>query len=241
MPARTLHRETLAQQVTQGLLALIAEQGLRPGDALASEGNLAEEFGVSKPVLREAVRALQAVGVLEIANGRRAVVRAVTSEPLRDFFRWATYIDDNAAIELLELRRGLETQSAILAAQRATDAELTAMRTIVKQMSERLEDADAFVELDSQLHLAVAAASHNKLLSHLVESIRSPIQQTIRDGLRRKWTPEGRQRTFQIHADILTALEARDPEAAQRVMAEHFDRAIRPVLNDLQSTGRHNP
>lgn len=232
---RALRRETLSQQVTQGLLGLIADHGLRPGDALDSEAALATEFGVSKPVIREAVRALQAVGILEVANGRRAVVRTITSEPLLNFFQWVIYAHDDAEVEMLELRRGLETQSAVLAAQRATDDEIDSMREIIEQMSDHLEEADTFVELDAQFHLAIAAASHNTLLRHLVESIRNPIQQTIRDGLRRKWTPEGRQRTFQIHADIFAALEKRDGVAAQQVMAEHFDRAIPPLLRLMHS------
>ncbi|WP_166355163.1 FadR/GntR family transcriptional regulator [Phytoactinopolyspora limicola] len=216
--------------MSRALLTSITDQGLRPGDELASEGSLATEFGVSKPVLREAVRSLEAVGVVVTSNGRPPTVGSVTSKPLRDYFQWVAYAQDSAEIELLEVRQALETQCAILAADRATDDELTQLSQIIHRMSECSNDPDTFIKIDTDFHLAIAHASHNTLLSHLLTAIQEPIQEIIRRGLIRKW-PHDHQRIYQVHADIAAALEARDSEAAYIAMARHFTSAIGRTKN----------
>src|SRR5215217_3787634 len=167
-----LRRETLAEQVADELIALIERDELAPGTLLPSENKLAQEFGVSRPMVREALKVLAAKDVIAIANGKGAIVRPMTSEPLRDFFERALRNRHATAIELLEVRRGIEVQSATLAAQRRTAAELSTLKSILPALGEAVHDPAAFTSVDTQFHLLVAAASHNKMLHHLIESIR---------------------------------------------------------------------
>src|SRR5918992_1507838 len=101
MPTQ-LRRETLPEQVADQLIALIERDNLVPGTILPSEGKLAQEFGVSRPVVREALRTLAAKDVIVVANGKGAIVRPITSQPLRDFFQRALRNRHATAIELLE-------------------------------------------------------------------------------------------------------------------------------------------
>src|SRR5438445_9582346 len=119
-----LYRHTLADQVAQRLIEFIRVHDLKPGDTLASTATLAAQFGVSRPVIREAFTALEGQGVIEVINGKGAVIRPIDSGPLRVFFERAVQVDRHTIIELFEVRKGLEVECAILAAQRRTPEEL---------------------------------------------------------------------------------------------------------------------
>src|SRR5262245_60167362 len=100
-----LRRETLAEQVSQNLVEYIQTQGLKPGDALPSEARLPVDFGVSRPIIREALKSLAGKGVIEIVNGRGAIVKPIDSETLSEFFERAMHENDNTIIELMEVRK----------------------------------------------------------------------------------------------------------------------------------------
>ncbi len=232
---KPLRRETLSQQVAEGLIALIEQDALPPGGLLPSEATLAAEFGVSRPVVREALKALAAKDVITIANGKGAIVQPMTSAPLRDFFQRALRNRHATAIELLEVRKGIEVQSATLAAQRRTAQELSELRTILPALGNAVHDPGAFTAIDTQFHLLVAAASHNKMLHHLIESIREPMQESMRAVSRRRVTEEQHAFALTAHARIVEAIEQAAPEAAGSAMAAHFDVAISLVQADADN------
>ena len=117
-------RGTLADQVTDRLLEYIEAQHLQPGDLLPSETSLVTSFGVSRPVIREALKSLEGKGIIEIVNGKGALIRPIDSDPLRLFFRRAMQMEYGTMLELMEVRKGLEVQSAVLAAQRRDEKDL---------------------------------------------------------------------------------------------------------------------
>jgi GntR family transcriptional repressor for pyruvate dehydrogenase complex len=220
-----LHRETLATQLAERLITFITVNGLKPGDALPSEARLATQFGVSRPIMREAMRTLQAQGIIEVTNGKGATVRPLTGDPLSSFFTWAMRFEEDALVELLEVRKGLELQSVALAAARRTPEELAGMRATIATMAQHIHDADAYTELDYQLHLQIAVATHNGMLRHLLSSIREPFKETIREGLRRQTGERGRRRIQGGHERIVAAIAAQDSEVAVAVMTGHLDGA----------------
>ena len=230
-----LRRDTLAEQVAERLIMLIEHDELAPGTLLPAEGKLAQEFGVSRPVVREALKVLAAKDIVAIANGKGAIVRPMTSAPLRDFFQRALRNRHATAVELLEVRKGIEVQSASLAAQLRTDEELSELTGILPALSEALHDPVAFVTIDTRFHLLVAAASHNKLLHHLIESIRDPMQESMREVSRRRVTEEQHAFALTAHARIVDAIEEAAPEAAGSAMAAHFDVAISLVQGDTDN------
>jgi GntR family transcriptional repressor for pyruvate dehydrogenase complex len=227
-----LRRDTLAEQVAERLIVLIEHDELAPGTLLPAVGKLAVEFGVSRPVVREALKVLAAKDIVAIANGKGAIVRPMTSAPLRDFFQRALRNRHATAVELLEVRKGIEVQSATLAAQRRTVEELSELAGILPALREAVHDPVTFVTIDTQFHLLVAAASHNKLLHHLIESIRDPMQESRREVSRRRVTEEQHAFALTAHARIVDAIERAAPEEASSAMAAHFDVAISLVQGD---------
>jgi GntR family transcriptional repressor for pyruvate dehydrogenase complex len=224
-----VRRETLAEQVAQLLIQAIIDRGLRPGDELPSETRLAEDFGVSRPVAREALRHLAALNMIQLANGKLPVVKPVTGDLLGIFFDWAVQLEHASFVELHELRRGVEGACAMHAAERRTDRDLAALDGLLEEMRARVRDVDpeAYVDLDMRLHLLIAAASHNQLLQHTVESIRHSMRQVIGVGLEMMGHPqEALARLQRGHEAIVAPIVARDPEEARSQMDRHLAGAV---------------
>ncbi len=221
-----LSRGTLAEQVTDNLLAYIDAQHLKPGDLLPSETALATSFGVSRPVIREALKNLEGKGIIEIVNGKGALVKPIDSDPLRLFFQRAMQIERGTIVELMEVRKGLEVEAAVLAASRRQPKDLEALERTVVAMRSHLQDTEEYTRLDLEFHILIAKASHNDMMVYLVESIREATRNTISAGLRSRSTPaqiEGLQKT---HETLLKTLREGNEEQARQIMALHFDEAI---------------
>ncbi len=237
-PAK-LRRDTLAEQVAQSLMEFVETQDVKPGESLPSEGSLAASFGVSRPVIREALKSLKALGVITIINGRGAIVRPMTSDLLRSFFGWAVRVKQGSLLQLYEVRKGIEVQSAILAAERRTPEELAEMARVVARMRQHLSDPEAYTELDAELHLLIAASTRNPMMYHLVESIREPMKGAIRDGLRRRSHDERQiERVQVLHESVLAALEQGNAQEAERAMALHFDEAVATLMAGVNEANK---
>ena len=226
-----LNRGTLADQVTERLLEYIQSQNLKPGDLLPSETSLAGSFGVSRPVIREALKNLEGKGVLEIVNGKGAIVRPIDSDPLRMFFQRAMQMERSTILELMEVRRGIEVQAATLAAQRREQPDLDALAQIVRAMRDHMGDLETYTRLDVEFHLRVAAASHNMLLVYLVESIRDTLRNTVTAGLQSRGPRLHLESIQEAHEALLQTITAGDPAASVRAMEHHFDEAIAAMEN----------
>jgi GntR family transcriptional repressor for pyruvate dehydrogenase complex len=239
-----LARDTLTDQLTDRLTQLITVQGLKPGDELPSEGELSARFGVSRAVTREALRSLQERGIVVIANGKRATVRPLTSEPLSNFFRWAVTFERQSLIELLEVRKGLEVQAVMLAVQRRTEDDLVALRETLCRMADALHDARSFTALDATLHRQIAAATQNDMLRHLLSSLHEPLMQQIAASLRsapaaapaddaayptdHSWL----QMLHGEHEQLIDAIARRDATQAVATIAAHLDSARMVIARD---------
>jgi DNA-binding FadR family transcriptional regulator len=226
-----LSRETLAEQAARNLIAFIEAEDLKPGKLLPPENQLAADFGVSRPVIREALKSLEGKGIIEVVSGKGAVVRPLDGQPLRLFFRRALQIEHEAIIDLIELRRAIEIQSAGLAAQRRTPEELSQLAVTVAEMRRNLHNADAYVDLDVAFHQQIATMTRNAMVYHLVVTMREAIKETLHESLLRPLTDEQLERVQVGHEAILSSLERGAPAEAERVMAAHFDEVVKSLLN----------
>jgi GntR family transcriptional regulator, transcriptional repressor for pyruvate dehydrogenase complex len=224
-----LRRETLPEQLAGQLAKLVAERSLTPGDFLPSTVAIAAEFGVSRPVVREALRTLEARGLIRTENGRGAIVQPVTSQLLSHYFNLAAAQEEKALVELLEVRKGLEVESARLATLRATDDDLVDLAAIVARMRATVGQGATYAELDARLHLQIAESTHNTTLYHLIDSIRGPMRSSIEAGLRSRANTVHHQRVQELHEDLVEAMRARDPDTSAAVMAQHFDEAVQHI------------
>jgi DNA-binding FadR family transcriptional regulator len=228
-----LNRATLAEQVAEALIDRIEVNGLKPGDPLPSINRLADEFGVSKPIIREALRTLEGRELIVTSNGRAPIVKPISGDTLRLFFERAVIIDAESMIELLEIRRGLEIQSVTLAARKRTEHEVAEMRSVVMEMREHLYDPNEYTELDIKLHFLIASASRNMLMLYLIQSIRDVLRSTIKEGLRSRFSEAQIRRVQELHEAVVDAVTAQDAATAGSAMAAHFDDAIDAIYRSM--------
>jgi GntR family transcriptional repressor for pyruvate dehydrogenase complex len=218
----TVRREsTLASRVTHQIEHLIVESRLRPGDRLPPERELARQFGVSRTVVREAVRALVAKSLLEVRAGSGTIVRSPTAESVTQsmtlFLRAGQPELDYEKVH--EIRRILEVEIAGLAAERHTAEDLEEMEEILREASEIQDERNCFAECDVAFHAALARATHNELFSLLLDSVVDIMIKVREMGFDVPGTPV---RALKYHRAILEQVKAGDPDGARQAMREHL-------------------
>lgn len=222
---------TATSVVAEALTTMILEQ-LSPGSSLPSEADLATRFEVSRLTVREAVKMLAGRGLLDVARGRRAVVREPDGSAFGDFLIALIQRDPKGLFDLIELRMSLEVQSAGLAARRASRAGIVALEATLQGMrdaaADTSQDAAAaelrFHECDVGFHEALATASGNRVLSYLFEAMAAPLRESFplsRRGheLRGHTVAD----TIAAHAAILDGVRAGRPAAAAAAMRAHLE------------------
>lgn len=233
---KSLSRDTLSDQVAEQLLDYIMSEALEDGTVLPSEQRLASQFGVSRPVIREAIRSLAGQRVVHVVNGKGAVVRPLDGHLLGLYFRRVLSVQGTEAVlEVMEIRRFLEVPVARLAAERRSEEDLEALVRIVDEMAVLDARDPEYVELDVQFHLAVARAAHNTTLYHMVRSIRTALAALIGEVFRQP--SQGalmkiRERSEALHRDIYEAIKRGDAAAAGESMGAHLDHALQ-AINDV--------
>jgi GntR family transcriptional repressor for pyruvate dehydrogenase complex len=213
-------RSTLPEEIANRLLQQIREQELRPGDKLPAERNLAEMMQVSRPVVREALRALALMRVVDIRQGDGTYITSLEPRQLIAHLDFVFSKDSVALVQLLETRRIVEAGNVRLAAARVTPQDLANLDALVATMERAIDEPLRFSELDIELHIAVCAAAGNFLLLQFMNII-STLGRVSRErtgGLR-----EVREAAMHDHRLLLEALRAHDPDAAERVMLRHLD------------------
>ena len=204
--------------------------GLEPGEALPSEGQLAEALAVSRLTVREATRTLAARGLLEISKGRRPRVAAPNGAVVGDFFKSAVRRDPRAMLDLLEVRRALEVHIAALAARRATNGDIADMEMSIQAMRAAGDESEAFHAADVRFHENLAAASGNRLLVFLIEALAEPLRESrLRSFAGHRARGGGIDDVIQQHQTILDAVKTRNPKSAAQAMRSHLEQTERDL------------
>jgi len=232
MVSNELTRVPLSAQVAERLLGEILDGSYSPGSSLPSEVALVSRFGVSRVVIREAIRALEARGLVEASQGKRPVVLGLTSSMPNDFFGMVLRADDRAIFELVEVRRTLEVANARMAAERATEGDIRRMQEAIDEMSANRDHLVAYDAADVAFHERLAAASGNRFHRLLIEAL-GDLLRASREESRRGHVIRGlaAAQSIEVHQRILGAIGRRDARAAAREMEDHLSSA----LSDLQA------
>jgi GntR family transcriptional repressor for pyruvate dehydrogenase complex len=214
--------DALIERITQA----IHDGRLKPGDALPSEARMAASFGVSKPIAREAIRQLAAMGVVHIQQGKPTRVQALDAAPLDRFFRFAVRGSKTGLTEAVELRRVLEPPIARYSAERRTSAEIERLDRILLRLEAALTHVPRWIEADLDFHEAIAASSGNSLLDLQIRALR-PLNREIMElfNSRSTRTTADWQKTYERHVEVVDAIRAGDGNAAERAMSKHFEAA----------------
>lgn len=226
LPSAEAASVRLGEVVLEWLSRAILEGRLKVGDPLPAESRLAAAFGVSKPVVREAVRELAALGVVQIQQGKVARVRAVDAGPLVQFFRFAVSENDHGLADANELRKVIEPQAAVLAARRGTASDRARLTQAISAIENSVGRPDAFTDADIAFHEAIAAMTGNRLLSLQMQGLRSVIRGVSQIlTTRPARTTQEWEATVQRHRAIHDAIIAQDETGASAAMIEHFSAA----------------
>lgn len=214
----------ISEEIVSQVKQLISKGELKPGDRIPSERELATMLGVSRPSVREAIMVLEAMGFVESRQGGGTYVKALTEASIMNpLAKLVEKRDPELLRSLAEVRMGLESWSAYLAAQRATDADIAEMRRLYRIMEKQAAKGGWSPDVDAEFHYAITAASHNSLQMHVLDSIHSLFHATIQVALMEFYQQEGHvQLLLNHHHDIMEAIAAHDPELARRKMVEHL-------------------
>jgi GntR family transcriptional repressor for pyruvate dehydrogenase complex len=216
-----VHREArLSDKVTQAIIETIASNRLKPGDVLPPERELGKQFGVSRTVIREAVRALAAKGLLEVRSGSGVRIVAADESTVRESMRHYVRGSSVEYGKVDEMRRVLEVAAAGLAAERAGEADIEAMDATISAFENECTNLEKSVEHDLAFHRAIARATHNELFLVLHDSMGEMLLEVRRRNLSRGRNE--RRLVVGMHQRIRDAIAAHDPPAAQQAMRDHL-------------------
>ncbi|MEX2631013.1 MAG: FadR/GntR family transcriptional regulator [Tistlia sp.] len=219
----------LTEKVARALMEEITGGGYEVGDWLPPEQVLASRFGVSRTVLREAISQLKAEGLVQGFQGRGIMV-ASNRLPQTFVLAPGTGTEIEAVMKIIELRMGVETEAAGLAALHRTPRDLREMRTAIEEMARALEasDVELGVEADLRYHRALCIATRNPHYLSFYEFLSQFLRENI--SVSRRHSARRRQRSAEAqreHQAVYDAIEAGDPEAARQAMRRHVDNTAR--------------
>jgi len=227
---KTVQTSRLYEQIVRQIEDSILEGDLKEGDQLPAERELAQQFGVSRTAVREAVKTLREMGLVEAYPGRGTFITNSTSHSIRQSLdRMMRSGPSEGTAHLAEVREILEPEIAALAAQRADAEMLSAMGEAIAVMDAARRDPEAFIEGDLDFHLALAEAAANPLILSLIDSIVGLLRE---QRLRTYYVEGGPERGQYHHKRILEAIEHRDPQGARDAMRAH----LRQVREDSRET-----
>ena len=224
-------KEAVPKEITNRLLDMIRERALKPGDQLPPERELAALMGVSRPSLREALRALALMNVLEIRQGSGTFVSSLDPGLLIEHLDFVFSLGDSTFLELFEARKIIETGIVALAAEKISENDLAELEKIVERSQAHIHDLDAFLKDDRDLHEKIIEIADNPILSRFMVSL-SKLGLASRSRTVR--IPGVAEQTIADHLAIIAALTARDPHKAERAMLAHLENVERRLRESLE-------
>jgi GntR family transcriptional regulator, transcriptional repressor for pyruvate dehydrogenase complex len=234
---RNVKNDSRAETVRSGIERLIVERQLRPGDRLPSERELADDFGVSRTLVREAVHSLVARTLLEVKPGSGIVVRLPSRQSVvqsvATFFQVGhPQLDPR---KIFEVRRVLEVEVAGIAAERRSLEDLERLGRILTEMPNLKRDAEAFAQHDVNFHSMLAQATHNELFVLMNESIHDILYKVRQLG---GVVPGSRDKAIKFHETIFKKVRAGDPPAAREAMLAHLEDAEATFIKGLATVSK---
>ncbi len=221
---RPVKKTKLYEDVVRQIEQLVRTRKLAPGERLPSERELAATLGIGRPSVREALRALDTRGLIEVRSGRGAFLRNLTIDPylasVRESLAFLLDVQEDTLLELWEVRQGLEEQMARLAAGRRTQARLDTLASCTEEMRRRITEPEAFVRAGVAWHRALCEAAENAVLRTVWEAIAGLIEQSQRRII---GIPGQTGEALRQHEGLFRAVEEGEPERAAHAMREHME------------------
>ena len=219
----------VSQLIVEQIRLLLKEQRLQPGDRLPSERELCVQFGVSRVTVREALRSLEASGLVEIRVGARggAFVTAPSSQRVGEGLADLLSLSPLTAAEVTEARLVFELGIVSLVVERATEEDIEELRALCDEHAEAVKQGEYDMEMSADFHTRVAACTHNTAIEMLVQSFHGPLLMSLREA--QSVEPQMGQHGSKEHRKFVDAVAARDVETATEIMRTHIKRTASRV------------
>ncbi|MBW6510825.1 MAG: FadR family transcriptional regulator [Desulfuromonadaceae bacterium] len=221
---KPIRPKKISEEIVQQIKDLISVGQLTPGSRIPSERDLAAMMGVSRPSVREALMVLEAMGLLESRQGGGTYVRSLTETTLTDPL--TNMVENNPQLlqALVEVRKGIESWSAFLAATRASVEEIEELGRLYREMERQTLSGGWDPNIDTKFHIIITAATHNTLQQHVLNSIHGLFSATIHLALSEFYKRAGYlQPLLEQHRMIYEAISLRNPEVARDRMMDHLE------------------
>jgi GntR family transcriptional repressor for pyruvate dehydrogenase complex len=229
---KAIKRIKISEEIVQQIQDLIKSSKLLPGDFLPSEREMTHMLGVSRPPLREALKKLEAQGFIEIDSRGKNRVRSITDVIVPDTLAEAMAEDVNFVIQLLDLRKLIESWAASKASVSATKEEIEELEKAYKAMEEDFQGDGLGVDSDARFHMILYKCTHNSILSHLMANLFDLLwrsQKLAREIILRE--KQNKEKLLAQHLDILEAVRNRDPEKAEDAALAQLDFVETQLVN----------
>jgi DNA-binding FadR family transcriptional regulator len=223
----TVSANRMSEAIVTQIRNLIRTNRLVPGDRLPSERELCEQFGVSRVTVREALRVLEAGGLIEIRVGARggAFVTTPTSDQLSAGLADLINLASVTAFEVTEARIVFELGIIPMVVERATDEDIEDLRELTREHIAALKRGEYTMAMSAQFHNRVGACTHNAAIEMLVHSFHGPLLMSLREA--RTAAPVMGQRGTYEHRDFVEAIAKRNVEEATAIMRRHIERTAK--------------
>ncbi|TMB31580.1 MAG: FadR family transcriptional regulator [Deltaproteobacteria bacterium] len=215
-----VRKERRYEQVAEQIQKLIAQGTLKPGDRLPPERELATRFGVARSSIRDAVRTLEVMGILEPRQGAGTVVRDLSADSLVVPLATVLVRKRELVSELLDVRRMLEPGLAARAAKNATVEEVLELEDILRRQAVKLRRGEPSIEEDSEFHYVIGKAARNSVVLKVLDVLMDLLRESRARSLQAPGRPE---RSYAGHMRVLRAIKRRDPEAAEKAVRKHLE------------------
>jgi GntR family transcriptional regulator, transcriptional repressor for pyruvate dehydrogenase complex len=213
----------MSDQVFEQLKDLIFRGQLKPGERLMTERELAQELGVSRPTVREAINKLVAMHLLEHRQGQGTFVNSPNAGADKNPLAAVLNGQEASLMDLLEVRLGLECNAAALAARRATDEDVREIEKCVQEMSKAISEGNLGSDADITFHMALAYASKNVVQIHIMKSLYDLLFYGIQENLQHLYVePINIEEILAQHTVILNSIRQHDPDEAYAAMKRHI-------------------
>ena len=226
-----IKRVKLHEKVMYRIKELIAEGKFKEGSKLPSAESLASTFGVSRTVIREALRLLESMGIVDIIPGKGTFVKSNLDNNCLDSISVVLQSSQGLILDLLEFREIIEPGIAAIAAVRRTAGDLKSLENHLNDMKREIEEKKLGINPSLKFHLTLAKATENPIVIRIMLLLGIMLRESREVSLS---MPERRERALQEHSKILNAIKAKDPKGAEESMKEHL-KNLRKTLTDAMS------
>lgn len=226
-------RSNLSSLIVDKIMGLLTTGLVKPGDRLPSIQEVSRQWSVGRTSVREALRALELVGVVEIRHGEGTFIREHVSRFYLKPLSWGVLLDQDKVSELIETRRCIEGELAALAAKRRTVEDMAEIEGCLLRMEEAHYNIEVYIAYDVELHFAIAKAGRNEVMLGMLTSISDVLLNTVSAVVR---LPDTIDAGLLAHRQVFEAIANHDPEGARFSMIRHLDYIERKALLALAAT-----